>query len=244
METNGLILVWYHAQNLTPPSWIPLPLDAVNEGEWVYQGRNEYHVTCHIQDISENGADPAHLDAVHSTSILCGGEPSSGWERLLDGVVGHHWGIEWRPITDDPENRHRAQVKLQHDMKLAGQFNLFSLKVKADQIGPSLVHLHFRSALMGDAVMIQYVLPLEPMVQKVVHLFFCQPSWWSLYAKMVLWGESILFERDVTVWNSKRYVATPLAASEDNLLIKHRRWYSQFYSNESDKKREEKTLLW
>ena len=147
METNGLILVWYHAQNLTPPSWFPLPLDAVNEGEWVYQGRNEYHVTCHIQDISENGADPAHLDAVHSTSILCGGEPSSGWERLLDGVVGHHWGIEWRPITDDPENRHRAQVKLQHDMKLAGQFNLFSLKVKADQIDPSLVHLHFRSAL-------------------------------------------------------------------------------------------------
>ena len=93
---------------------------------------------------------------------------------------------------------------------------------------------------MGDAVMVQYVLPLEPLVQKVVHLFYCQRSWWSLYAKAVLWGESILFERDVTVWNSKRYVAKPLAGCEDKLLLRHRRWYSQFYPKSSDKA----NLLW
>ena len=40
------------------------------EGGWVYQGRNEYEVACHIQDIPENGADVAHLPAVHKAPIL------------------------------------------------------------------------------------------------------------------------------------------------------------------------------
>ena len=43
------------------------------------------------------------------------------------------------------------------------------------------------------------MLPLEPMVQKVVHIFFTERSWWSAYAKIVLWGESVLLERDIVV---------------------------------------------
>ena len=96
-------------------------------------------------------------------------------------------------------------------------------------MGPSLVHLHFNSPWMGRGVMIQYVLPLEPMLQKVVHLFYTEPSWWSAYAKMVLWGESVLLERDITVWNSKTYADHPVAGTEDGLLSRHRRWYNQFY---------------
>ena len=38
--------------------------------------------------------------------------------------------------------------------------------------------------------MVQYVLPLEPMLQKVVHMFFTAPGWSPVYAKLVLWGES------------------------------------------------------
>ena len=38
--------------------------------------------------------------------------------------------------------------------------------------------------------MVQYILPLEPMLQKVVHLFFTAPEWSPVYAKLVLWGES------------------------------------------------------
>jgi cholesterol 7-dehydrogenase len=94
------------------------------------------------------------------------------------------------------------------------------------------VHLHFQS-FMGKGVMIQYVLPLGPMLQKVVHVFYTERSWLSPYAKLVLWGESILFERDVRVWNSKTYIDRPLAGREDALLLKHRRWFAQFYSKSS-----------
>jgi hypothetical protein len=47
------------------------------------------------------------------------------------------------------------------------------LKVYGEQIGPSCVHLHFESFL-GRGVMLQYILPVEPMLQKLVHVFYTQ----------------------------------------------------------------------
>lgn len=62
-----------------------------------------------------------------------------------------------------------------------------------EQIGPALVHLHFES-FMGKGVMIQYVLPLEPMLQKIVHVFYTQRTWLAPYAKMVLLGEPLVLQ--------------------------------------------------
>jgi len=42
-------------------------------------------------------------------------------------------------------------------------------------------------------------------------------------------------ERDMIVWNNKRYRLKPLLVREDELILKHRRWYSQFYSENSQK---------
>jgi hypothetical protein len=60
--------------------------------------------------------------------------------------------------------------------------------VRGEQIGPSLVHLHFESC-MGKGVMIQYVLPVEPLLQKIVHVFYTERTWLAPHAKFVLWGE-------------------------------------------------------
>ena len=85
-----------------------------------------------------------------------------------------------------------------------------------------------------NGVFVQYVLPIEPLLQKVVHVFYTEPRWPAPLAKFVLWGESILVERDITIWNNKTYASKPmLATKEDRLLKQHRQWYSQFYSNNS-----------
>ena len=55
LEVNGLILVWYHVDRLAP-EWSPIAIPEINSSQWTYQGRNEYHVSAHIQDINENGA--------------------------------------------------------------------------------------------------------------------------------------------------------------------------------------------
>jgi hypothetical protein len=45
--------------------------------------------------------------------------------------------------------------------------------------------------------MLQYVLPVEGLVQKLVHVFYTEPAWPPPYAKFVLLGESIHVERDI-----------------------------------------------
>lgn len=45
-----------------------------DSGEWCYYGRNEFLISCHIQEIPENGADVAHLNAVHGPNMLTGSD--------------------------------------------------------------------------------------------------------------------------------------------------------------------------
>ncbi len=46
---------------------------------------------------------------------------------------------------------------------------------------------------------------------------------------------SFQIERDIMIWNNKRYHGKPVLvkSKEDALLQRHRRWYSQFYSENS-----------
>ena len=37
------------------------------------------------------------------------------------------------------------------------------------------------------------------------------------------------------IWNNKQYMSRPLLVQEDKLLSRFRRWYSQFYSENSPK---------
>mgnify|MGYP000526581888 CR=1 FL=1 len=49
------------------------------------------------------------------------------------------------------------------------------------------------------------------------------------------------------IWNNKKYEAKPVFAKspEDSLIARHRRWYGQFYSENSPKLRFQKdTLEW
>ena len=48
VEVNGLVMVWHHADG-DLPSWHPPAIGQVESGQWVYQGRNEFYVNCHIQ---------------------------------------------------------------------------------------------------------------------------------------------------------------------------------------------------
>ena len=118
---------------------------------------------------------------------------------------------------------------------------IFSLsQVHGEQIGPATVHLHMEIPEWGwKGIFFQYVLPIEPLLQKVVHVLYSEPGWPAPLAKFVLWGESILVERDITIWNNKMYANKPiLATKEDRLLKQHRQWYSQFYSAKSKTYRE------
>ncbi|CAB4059864.1 NVD [Lepeophtheirus salmonis] len=96
-ELNGHIYIWYHANETERPLWRPVTLETFSTMS--YQGRSEYEISCHIQDIPENGADVNHLDAIHRTGIIAGGNPGS-FKILLSSLLAYHkWEVNW--TSDD-----------------------------------------------------------------------------------------------------------------------------------------------
>ncbi|XP_025419278.1 cholesterol 7-desaturase isoform X2 [Sipha flava] len=224
-EANGFIFVWYHSEN-EKPSWYP-PRDEMISN-WTYRGRSEHYVNAHVQDIPENGADVAHLSVLHGDMAL-GGQYAAQANTSLWNILGNHkWKAEWKA---DKDQWHLSKLKLEHKLKVFKNFVIFQMNVTADQIGPGLVILNFKTSF-GPMKLVQTVTPVEPLIQKVVHRVYC-PIYLSLYASILLFMESVMFERDVVIWNHKKYIEKPLASKQESTLLAHRKWYKQFYSANS-----------
>ncbi|KAL6260991.1 hypothetical protein P5V15_008518 [Pogonomyrmex californicus] len=270
-EVNRIIFVWYHAESLEP-EWQPQPQIHISDGTWHYQGRNEFIVNCHIQDIAENGADPAHLNVVHGPAMFLSSN--------LSWLARHLWGINmnWRPLystydeTDEDANmnaevaktervklnctsihpmetsngdrhlavsencfggreKHKAGLHMFHKLILLNRFNVMEIEVRAEQIGPSYVELMIDTSF-GTVCILQTVTPIEPLLQRVTHQIF-SPHLLAPYAKIIFLAECVMFERDIKIWNHKKYERQPVLVREDRTILAYRRWYSQFYSDNS-----------
>ncbi|XP_012259969.2 cholesterol 7-desaturase nvd [Athalia rosae] len=270
-EINYLIFVWHHAEGMKP-DWRPQPIDNIINGNWRYHGRNEFLVNSHIQEIPENGADWAHLSAVHGPLVI--------FSEKMPWLARHSWtGAKWAPCSRLPRkqkivpsaeesdtfeeareeetetmerqeeveteknsydeggenmregNSHLASSRLHHNLILMERMATLELDVRADQIGPGYVELVLQTSL-GPICILQTVTPLEPLLQRVTHLMFVPPLIAPL-ATLIFIGECIMFERDVAVWNHKRFEQRPLLVREDRSILAYRRWYSQFYSPHS-----------
>ncbi|XP_064093402.1 cholesterol 7-desaturase nvd-like isoform X2 [Macrobrachium nipponense] len=200
--------------------------------KWTFRGRTSHEVLAHIQEIPENGADVAHLLHLHRPNIFKGSDLRDAFadNQVLD-VAQHIWDGEWRS-RPEPES-HTAELKVTHTFALfGGKFKILTMTVKAEQIGPGVVHLHFDTSL-GSGVLIQVVTPVEPLRQKIVHQFYSSSSFIAPYAKFVLLCEARHVERDIMIWNNKQYKAQPMYVKEDRFLKKFRSWYAQFYSQNS-----------
>lgn len=227
-EINDMIFVWYHSED-EPPTWYPNSVDSIENRKFIYRGRNQFLVNCHIQDIPENGSDLWHFNAVHGASMLTGSDihqTEATWCKFFR----HNWSAEWEP-GGEPSMKHIGFGKLSHFISLFGKIKLASLTVDIEQIGPGYVIMRMHTTI-GPMVILQAVTPVEPMIQKVVHRFYC-PIYLALYATLTLVAESIMVERDIMIWNHKKFIENPLLLKEDKTVAKYRRWFNQFYSEHS-----------
>ena len=53
-ERNGFVYVWYHADD-EPPNWLPEAIEEIQTNQWTFMGQTEHIVSCHFQEIPENG---------------------------------------------------------------------------------------------------------------------------------------------------------------------------------------------
>ncbi|XP_060665419.1 cholesterol 7-desaturase nvd isoform X2 [Drosophila nasuta] len=121
--------------------------------------------------------------------------------------------------------------------------NFFKINVTGKQLGPSYVHLFLHSPIFGSFQIFQTITPVEPLLQKVVHRFYA-PRLMAPIVKILICGESIMFERDMNIWDHKIYRGNPQLIVEDSSVKKFRKWYSNFYSVNSDGFNISETLQW
>lgn len=243
MEVNGWINVWYHAEGIEP-TWKLPELEEIKNGTWKYSGRTEHYINAHIEEVPENGADVAHLKQVHEPFIAAGVDLKQMWNNYMR-YGKHEWKASWEQLPSPEE--HVGCMSVEHRLTVFG-FKVpgVTVKVKAMQIGPGVVYLTIDGSIMKGAYL-HYITPVEPLVQRVVHNIYCHWTIPNIVAKFFMLAEAIQIERDIMIWNNKKYQSKPLftKSPEDSLIAKHRRWYSQFYSEHSPRlKFQKETLDW
>ncbi|KAI8431801.1 hypothetical protein MSG28_016217 [Choristoneura fumiferana] len=101
----------------------------------------------------------------------------------------------------------------------------------AYQNGPGHVRLRLETGF-GPVLISQSVTPIGVLQQRVVHRIY-SPWYNAVIAAAFVPGESYMFERDITMWNNKRYISSPIYVKTDKSIRAFRAWYSQFYSEKS-----------
>ncbi|XP_039249414.2 cholesterol 7-desaturase nvd 2-like [Styela clava] len=227
-EINNIIYVWYDCDG-KEPSWKLTKLSNLQRLKYV--GRTEHIVNSHVQEIPENAADVAHLQHLHKPIIGRDVENTYGpvWNFLR-----HDIEAAWR-TPDDPEYQHISTMEISD----ATHFKLFGIRIPLkkmffhiEQIGPGNVHIHINTPYFRG-VLIQTITPTEPLLQRLSHTFYVEPLVPMFIAKSFLYLEATQIERDIMVWNNKKYLLKPLLVKEESSIVKHRRWFRQFYSENS-----------
>ncbi|XP_038060496.1 cholesterol 7-desaturase-like [Patiria miniata] len=183
------------------------------------------------------GANLAIGGSVHGECIEC---PFHGWRyRGEDGkraFVGqaHFTDVSWEP---HPTDKHVAVLRM--STKPPYFFNLLNLLANTfhiEQIGPCFAHFHMDSPLLGELQLVLTVTPVGPMRQRIVTTGYTRRGPISFYiGKKTLYEQYYQIWGDLPVWANKKYVRNPPFVKEDHLIAKHRRFFSQFYSENSPK---------
>ncbi|XP_023242861.1 cholesterol 7-desaturase-like [Centruroides sculpturatus] len=222
IEQNGFIYVWYHAEGENP-TWKPPVIPEIEQGSWTYKGRSEHIVSCHIQEIPENGSDIKHFDCIHSASILSG--KNNQWT---------FWSYDWRAtwFSNSFPHHHMTSINISGDVKLFGlSLPFVQMKMEVKQIGPAIAHIYMKS-VFGAGVFVHNIIPELPFRHKIIHHYY-SPRFSQVSAHIRFLLQENMFRRDAVIWNNKRFLKNPVYTKEDKTIAQFRKWYSQFYSENS-----------
>lgn len=150
-------------------------------------------------------------------------------------LLRHQWSAQWQNAKNESEYYITNIVLTQAVLLFGKTVPLTSIRADIQQIGPGIVQLTLHTSF-GVLYIIESVTPVAPMLQQVEHTVYGPKN--ILYrplAKVLLQGFSGQFIRDMHVWHNKMYQHKPVLVKGDGPIAQFRRWYSQFYSENSHK---------
>lgn len=189
-EIDNFIYVWHHIDNQTP-TWHLEPTPELASSRFILAGRSCHKSNLEIRDMHENGADMNHFEGIHNDLFLFGGEfVKVQAYNYLQKYVRHHWSPDWKPVLDEEgKTTHKAEMTLRSWISLFN-LKLFTIEVRATQIGPACVRLRYNSAWYGKGVLKMNAVPLGGRRTLLVQHMYSEPSMFNWFmSKLVLIGE-------------------------------------------------------
>jgi phenylpropionate dioxygenase-like ring-hydroxylating dioxygenase large terminal subunit len=217
-EKNQSIWFWHHPEGAAPEyDVIEVPEAAADNPDWGTSVRHHQRIRTHIQDMAENGADPAHFLYVHGTSDV--------------------------PVPEDAVfEGHRRSALL--PSKFPTPRGVIEGSIEFQNNGPGQSWVKFTG--ICDTLQQACVTPIDDEYVDV-HFWFIQRRDESGEVPKGGVNEAICqniiqqLREDTPIWENKKYWQSPLLCDGDGPIAKFRKWYSQFYEGFSEEKSDEYT---
>ncbi len=142
------------------------------------------------------------------------------------------WTATWAP---SPKQSEFTDMTLTERLVVnSREIGLVSSDAVIRQVGPGLVILSLTTAF-GKVILLQSIVPIEPFHQRLETVMFSSPNFvnLALVCRLMLLAYAENVERDVLIWSKKQYLENPVLVKNDGPIGRFRKWYSQFYSENS-----------
>ncbi len=204
VERNGFVLAWYHPFEEQPKWEIPV-IEEIGDPAWTDFYASSYVIRTVPQEMSENGADPAHFQFVHGTETV------AELERYdTDGpcsvMLSKQTFVTPRGTTD-------------------GRIDVYNY-------GPGFSKVWFSGIV--DAINIATTTPIDEDTTQVRFNFIVRKlgdeKLTSTVADAFVKEINKQVQEDRPIWEHKAFLPAPALADTDGPILKFRKWYSQFYA--------------
>jgi nitrite reductase/ring-hydroxylating ferredoxin subunit len=213
-ERNGRIFVWHHAGG-APPSF---EVTAYREdpAAWTPWRCNTYRVRVHVQDLTENIIDRSHFSSVHDMA-----PPQQ--EHFKVSFCG-------------------ASMVVEQSLKITAVSEAgFEVNTTTTTCGPGIVAIEVNQ---DPIEMLTYITqtPIDQEFTEVCLLFSMKrlPDAGATASISELNDQitNLQFSQDVPIWENKIYRERPMVTKVDGPVVQYRRWFRQFYSDDSGLRRD------
>jgi 3-ketosteroid 9alpha-monooxygenase subunit A len=201
---NRMVFAWRHPANLEPIWELPV-VDEVGDPAWSDFYRSSYTINTIPQEMSENGADPAHFRYVHGTDEVAEVETYET-DGPFSTMLSKQSYVTPRGVT-------------------YGRIDVYNY-------GPGMSKVWFSGIV--DAINIATTTPIDENTTQVRFSFtvrkFDDEKMTSTVADAFVKEINKQIVEDTPIWEHKVFLPVPALADNDGPILKFRKWYSQFYA--------------
>jgi 3-ketosteroid 9alpha-monooxygenase subunit A len=200
-EKDGVVFVWYHPGKAAP-KWEVAGLPSHPDGDWVLYETYDWVINIHVQEITENGQDYKHFNAVHGVPGPPEGDFSfEGWVRTNKVVA--------EMVTPRGPMTGIIDVTATGPGQSITEFTDVTHVVHSQQTSPidaETTHLRwqmYHAPGLSDGKLRVTAARIRDLVKQV--------------------------EQDIPIWNNKIYRPEPMLVKGDGPMLAYRRAYQRFY---------------